>query len=363
MPPYLIYMKKQGTGSVVPGEVLQGELLFTLANPNPYGTSDNDLFGYSVAISGDYAIVGAYAEDDAGGNSSGKAYIFGVLTGTLLHTLDNPTAYGTSAGDNFGFSVAISGNYAIVGARYEDDAGGINSGKAYIFNVLTGTLLHTLDNPNPYGTSFMDNFGYSVAISGDYAIVGAYAEDDAGGNSSGKAYIFGVLTGTLLHTLDNPTAYGTSAGDNFGFSVAISGNYAIVGARYEDDAGGINSGKAYIFNVLTGTLLHTLDNPNPYGTSTSDYFGYSVAISGDYAVLGAYAEDDAGGSGSGKAYIFNVLTGSLVLTIDNPNPYDTSANDSFGGSITISGNKIVIGAQGEDEVGNANSGKAYIYSI
>ena len=73
-------------------------------------------------------------------------------------------------------------------------------------------------------------------------------------------------------TLDNPNAYGTSANDYFGYSVAISGNNCIVGAFYEDDADGDSSGKAYIFNVSTGALLQTLDNPNAYDTSDADYF-------------------------------------------------------------------------------------------
>ena len=156
-------------------------------------------------------------------------------------------------------------------------------------------LVHTLDNPNAYGTSFADRFGRSLAVDGNYAIVGAYFEDDAGGSDSGKAYIFNVTSGALVHTLDNPTAYSTSLVDYFGWSVAISGNSAIVGAYQEDDAGGNASGKAYIFNVTSGALVHTLDNPNAYGTSFADYFGKSVAISGNSAIVGAVGEDDAGG--------------------------------------------------------------------
>ncbi len=338
-------------------------ILHTLDNPNPYGTSASDYFGNSVAISDNYAIVGVYLEDDAGGLNSGKAYIFNVTTGALLHTLDNPNAYGTSQSDFFGRSVAISGNYAIVGAYGEADSGGSQSGKAHIFNVATGALVHTLDNPNAYDTSVGDQFGWSVAISSNYAIVGAYFEDDSGGTSSGKAYIFDVATGTLLHTLDNPSAYGTSAGDRFGYSVAISGNYAIVGVYLEDDAGGLNSGKAYIFNVTTGALTHTLDNPNPYSTSSSDYFGYSVAISGNYAIVGAYLEDDAGGPTSGKAYIFNVTTGALVHTLDNPSAYGTSAGDAFGYAVAISGNYAIVSAYGENDAGGTQSGKAYIFNI
>ena len=343
--------------------VNQGELVNTLNNPNAYGTSASDYFGYSLAISGNYAIVGAYQEDDAGGTGSGKAYIFNVTTGALLHTLDNPNPFGSSVNDYFGYSVAMSGNYAIVGARYEDDSSGNLSGKAYIFNVTTGALLHTLDNPNPFGSSASDYFGWSVAISGNYAIVGAYSEDDSGGTGSGKAYIFNVATGALVHTLDNPNAYSTSANDNFGVSVAIDGNYAIVGANVESDSGGLGSGKAYIFNVTTGALLHTLDNPNAYSTSANDRFGDSVGISGNYAIVGARGEGDAGGTESGKAYIFNVTTGVLVHTLDNPNAFGTSLNDYFGDSVGISGNYAIVCAQYEDESGGSDSGKAYIFNV
>ena len=172
------------------------------------------------------------------------------IDGYLLHTLDNPNPYGTSASDRFGLSVSICDDYAIVGAYFEDepDAIGLESGKAYIFNPSTGALLHTLDNPNAYGQTFNDYFGYSVSICNNYAIVSAYAEEDAGGSTSGKAYIFNPVTGALLHTLDNPNPYGTSANDVFGSSVSISNSHAIVSAYQEDDAGGLNSGKVYIFD-------------------------------------------------------------------------------------------------------------------
>jgi len=355
-----------GYGNVMafePEPSFKGDLLYTLDNPNAYNLSASDLFGASVAIDGNYAIVGAYQEDDASGTDSGKAYIFNVTTGNIVHTLDNPNPYGASTDGWFGISVAIDGNYAIVGAGGEDDAGGTYSGKAYIFNVTTGNLVHTLDNPTPYGTSAGDRFGNSVAIDGNYAIVGAYMEDDASGTQSGKAYIFNVATGNIVQTLDNPNPSGTSAGDQFGFSVAISGNYAIVGAYGEDDAGGADSGKAYIFNVTTGALLQTLDNPNAYSTSAGDYFGYSVAVDGNYVIVAAYNEDDASGTQSGKAYIFNVATGNIVQTLDNPNPSGTSVNDWFGKSVAIDGNYAIVGADGAHDAGETLSGEAYIFDV
>jgi hypothetical protein len=341
-------------------------LLHILNNPNAYSTSAEDGFGRDVAISGNYAIIGASGEDDAGGTGSGKAYIFNVTTGALIHTLNNPNAYAaTAVDDGFGNSVAISGDYAIVGAYQEEDAAGQNSaGRAYVFNVTTGALVHTLDNPNAYDATANDYFGYSVAISGNYAIVSAFGEDDVGGTGSGKAYIFNVTTGALVHTLNNPNAYSTSAGDGFGYSVAISDNYAIIGASGEDDAGGTGSGKAYIFNVTTGVLVYTLNNPNAYSTSVNDSFGNSVAISGNYAIVGAEDEDDAGGFNSGKAYIFNVTTGALVHTLNNPNASYIAGNDRFGNRVTIGGNYAIVGAFAEhDGAAAPSSGKAYIFNV
>ena len=110
---------------------------------------------------------------------------------------------------------------------------------------------------------------------------------------------------TPSKVLNNPNAYGTSDNDYFGYSVSVDGNRIIVSAVYEDDASGANSGKAYIFDATTGSLLHTLHNPNAYGTSADDYFGRAVAISGNLAVIEAYLEDYLG-SGSGSVYVYQI---------------------------------------------------------
>jgi hypothetical protein len=332
-----------------------GDLLHTLSNPNAFSTSAFDFFGSSVSISNNYAIVGAHFEDDAG-SDSGKAYIYNAVSGTLLSTLNNPNPVGNSISDYFGFSVSISDNYAIVGAYLEDAASLVlDAGKAYIYNAATGALLHTLNNPNAYGTASFDYFGYSVAISNSRAIVGAWGEDDAGGTNSGKAYIYNAVTGALLYTLNNPSPVGTS--DSFGLVVGISDNYAIVGAPFEDN----QSGKAYIYNVTTGVLLHTLNNPNAYGTA-ADRFGSSVSISDTYAIVGAYLENDEDGGNVGKSYIFNVLTGVLLQILNNPNAYNTSVGDQFGWDVAISGSQIIVSAPSEDDAGGTSSGKAYIFS-
>ena len=338
----LVFLKSDGK---ITNNSSKELIITTLDNPNPYGISTSDLFGWSVSITESYAIVGTYSEDDAGGTNSGKAYIYDNSTGNLLYTLDNPNPYGTSVNDRFGWSVSITESYAIVGAYREDDAGGTDSGKAYIYDNSTGNLLYTLDNPNAYGTSASDRFGQSISISESYAIVGAYVEGDAGGTNSGKAYIFSTSTGNLLYTLDNPNPYGTSGNDFFGWSVSISESHAIVGAYKEDDAGGTDSGKAYIYSTSTGNLLYTLDNPNAYDTSASDYFGYSVSITESHAIVGVFREDDAGGPDSGKSYIISNLEPPTWLGIAAENISDgASGNVNLPGEINDNQTSLKIGS-------------------
>jgi drug/metabolite transporter superfamily protein YnfA len=318
-------------------------LSFTLNNPAPVA---GDLFGMRVALSGDRAIVGA-SYNDTGATSAGSAYIYDVTTGALLHTLNNPTL---SEFEYFGWSVDIDDNRAIVGAVF-----GNSAGTAYIYDVTTGNLLHTLNNPSPAAG---DRFAESVAISGNRAIVGARA-DDTGATDAGSVYIYDVTTGNLLRTINNPTPQTT---DWFGVSVAIEGNSAIVGAAL-NDPGATDAGSAYIYDVTTGALLHTLNNPTP---QTTDWFGGSVAISGNTAIVGAYS-DNTGGTDAGSAYIYDVTTGNLLHTINNPTP---EANDQFGGSVAISGNTAIIGngngvfiGAGGDNTGATDAGSAYIYDV
>jgi hypothetical protein len=356
-----------GSGKAYIYDLDTNSLLYTLNNPNAFGTSNYDFFGSAVDISSSYAIVGAPGEKKIDESNpdydlTGKAYIYNASTGALLHTLNNPTP-GFTLEEQFGGGVAITNTRAIVSSVGWDTA--TYSGRAYIYNPATGALLYTLTNPNPFSIASADQFGTSVAISDSYAIVGAIGEDDTvgfPGSGSGKAYIYNASTGALLHTLNNPNAYGTAFNDQFGTSVAISDSYAIVGTPQEDDAGGTGSGKVYIFNPATGALIRTLSNPNAFGTPQNDQFGTSVAISGSTVIVGASQEGDAGGSNSGKAYMFDISTGSLLHTLNNPNAYSTSANDSFGRSVAISDLYAVAGAYQEDDAGGSNSGKVYIFS-
>ena len=202
-----------------------------------------------------------------------------------------------AAGDMFGDgqSVGIDGNYSIVGAQNNDDNGS-NSGSAYIFyksGVFTWTEQKKL---LPSDGAETDLFGAAVSISGNYAIVGAYQDDDLGGNA-GSAYIFYKDEGGANNwgQIKKLMASDGEGGDFFGLSVSINGDYAIVGAFGESSVAP-QSGSAYVFYKDQGGAGNwgQVAKIKASDAADGDYFGYSVVISGDYAVAGAYGNDDNG---------------------------------------------------------------------
>lgn len=318
---------------------LAGQEAFKLL---PSDGAANDFFGSSVAIDGGTAIVGVL-EDDDNGLDSGSAYLFAVETGLMTTKL---LANDGAAEDRFGGAVAIEGERAIVGASYDDD-NGLDSGSAYLFDVTTGQQIAKL-LPNDGATA--DDFGTSVAISGSTAIVGAPRDDDNGINS-GSAYLFDLATGQQIAKLLPSDG---AAADLFGYSVAISGNTAIVSALGDDD-NGADSGSVYLFDVTTGQPLAKL---LPSDGALGDRFGVSVAASGTTAIVGAYHDDDNGTS-SGSAYLFDLTNGQQLVKLL---PSDGEAWDYFGRTVAIDGSTAIVGVYGDDENGSF-SGSAYLFAL
>ena len=313
----------------------------------------SDYFGYSVSIDGDYAIVGAIYDDDKGGDS-GSAYIF-HRTGSAWDQQAKLTPDDGAIGDWFGYSVSISGDYAVVGA-YQDDDKGDDSGSAYIFH-RTGSSWTQQAKLTAGDGAASDFFGYSVSIDGNCAIVGAFYDND-NGDASGSAYIFEKPVGDWVDMTQTAklTAGDGAAEDYFGRSVSISGDYAVVGADRDDDSGN-ESGSVYIFEKsaggwedMTETAKLTADDGEE-----SDYFGFSVSIDGDSAVVGAYGDD----GGSGSAYIFQG-TGSAWSQEAKLTADDGATLNYFGISVSIDDDYAVVGAHLDDDNGNA-SGSGYIF--
>ena len=378
-----------------------------------------DSFGQSVAISGDTIVVGAPGEDSnaTGVNGvgtdpdvffeAGAAYVF-VRTGTnwsqqaYLKAADAVGVCTTAGctggcscapGDSFGASVAVSGDTVVVGAPFDDssatgvngnvaDNSTTNSGAAYVF-VRNGTNWTQQAYLKASNTGEFDSFGNAVTVSGDTVVVGASGEDsnattvngDQGNNSAadaGAAYVF-VRNGTSWTQQAYLKAANAQSDDRFGTSIGVADDTVVVGAVQEDStATGVNgdasnngirdAGAAYVFhrNGANWTQSAYLKASNTDKTEQSDFFGTSVAISGNLIVVGARNEDSSAtgvngdgrfnteiNSGAAYAYEFNGTTWAFLAYLKASNTEGLpppSIGDNFGQAVAVADGFVAAGA-------------------
>lgn len=366
--------------------------------------AENDRFSISVAVSGDTAVVGAFNDDHAGGADAGSAYIFvrnaGVWSQQAKLTASDAssgdffgrsvaisgdtvvigTVYAESAyvfvrsggvwtqqakliasdpagGDNFGVRVAISGDTAVIGSYHDDHAAGIDAGSAYVF-VRAGIIWTQQAKLIASDAEASDWFGETVALSGDTAVIGTLLDDNAGGSNAGSAYVF-VRAGTAWAQQAKLTAVDAAANDWFGNSVDVSGNTVVVGAIYDDNPGGIDAGSAYVF-VREGTTWTQQVKLTASDATADDNFGIAAAISDNTVLVGAHANDSAGGN-AGSAYVF-VRSGGVWTEQAQLIASDAATGDGFGYSVSLSDDFVVVGAQGYDDAGS-DTGSAYVFRL
>ena len=356
----------------------------------PLQGEGDDKFGYAVAVDGDTAVIGAYQDDreddamtpdvDESAVDSGAAYVFTRVEGVWEERV-KLTASDGEAYDNFGISVAVSGDTVVIGAS-GDDGAAANSGSVYVFvkpasnggwadwkdladdakDALTAKL--TASDAAP-----LDYFGHSVAVSGDTVLVGAYQDDDEDETEdSGSAYIFVKPVGNGGWTDATETAKLTpddaADDDYFGTSVALDGDTAVIGAPWDDD-NGIDSGSAYVFvKPITGWTTDTGINQTAKLTASKgaagDGFGVSVAVDGDTVVVGAPGEDrkddlttdvvEETVVDAGSAYVFVKPSVGGWARGSEPSQLtaaDGEAGDFFGYSVAV--NIDTFEVQGEEE--------------
>jgi hypothetical protein len=309
-----------------------------------------DLFGYSVAISGDTIVVGSYG-NDAGGSNSGAAYVF-TRSGSAWTQQAKLVAGDAGANDGFGYFLDVSGGSIVIGAPL-DDAPGVDAGSAYVFTGAGATWTEQAKLVAADGAAG-DSFGLTIGIDADTVVVGSAGDDDAG-SAAGSAYVFARSGATWSQQAKLVAADG-AAGDLFGFGVAVDGDIATIGAPNDDDAGS-NSGSAYVF-ARSGGAWTQAAKLGPTDAAPGDKFGISVGVDGPNVVVGA-SGNGAAGSQSGAAYVFN-WTGSTWSELVKLIAADGSIYDQFGFSVAISGD-IVVGAH-YDDAPAGNSGSAYVFT-
>ena len=318
----------------------------------------DDYFGNAVSISGTRVVAGAW-RDDSGDEDSGISYVYdlgGALPEIPVIALDSPLRDST---DHFGSAVAIEGDLVAVGSP-DSDSGATRAGRVSVHDLASSkpaASLASLDNPNP---ALNDAFGAAVAVSGKRVIAGAPGADVAGSANAGMVYVYDFSSGpppSPLLAIPNPAP---AAGDAFGAAVAISGDLVAVGSAL-DDGSAVDSGSVHVFDLSSaspGVPVATIANPDPAADAR---FGCSISLSGNRLAVGAM-KDDTGAANAGIAYLYD-LGGSQatvpILIFPNPGP---ASEDAFGEAVAISGNLLAIGAGGDD-TSAANAGSVYFYDL
>jgi hypothetical protein len=265
-----------------------------------------------------------------------------------VHENAKLTASDGAPGDWFGYSVSISGNVAVLGAFSKGCASGPECGSAYVYRFSPGAPGQWVNEQKLTASdgAAYDYFGLSVSVSGDTAFVGAGGDDcgpipDA---DCGSAYVY-RFNGTNWVQEQKLRALGGAGGDFFGGSVSVSGDVAVVGADLSDCASGIECGSAYVYR-FDGTNWVQEQRLTASDAAAGDTFGHSVSVSGDAIVVGAYRDDCAAGGGSycGSAYVYRFNGTNWVQEQKLP-ASDAPVSDYFGESVSVSGDTIVVGAQ------------------
>lgn len=312
-----------------------------LADPN-----SNDNFGFSVSLSGNTALVGACL-DDVQASDGGSVPVF-VREGETWRELQRLVASDGTAGDRFGRSVAIDGDTAVIGAWF-DDARGFRAGSAYVFS-FDGAAWIQIQKIAGRDTDDLDLFGASVAISGDTIVVGATGAGDEATPGSGVAYVF-VRSGSVWIQEQRLVASDATSGVAFGVSVAISGDTVAVGAPI-DSSLGPESGACYVFDRSNQAWAERQKLLASDGTQ-GDRFGASVALLEGTLLVGAPRSASARPRG-GSAYRFTaaggVFTEAQILV-----PCSGSPGDLFGFAVALSRDRAVVGATNQHE-GDAATG-------
>jgi hypothetical protein len=289
-------------------------------------------FGASVATDGLYAIVGAPHDDTPLGSDRGAVYVY-IREGESWTFTDRLFASDGGEGDQFGISVAISGDTILIGADRYTDGFMFDAGAAYVFVQDANTWTQQARLVASDREQF-DRFGFSASLSGDTAVLGAFHHDVDGVTSSGAAYVFVRQDGQWSEEAQLAPSKGYHGGD-FGFSVAVWGDTAVGGAP---DAGGApdnGPGRAYVFARQNGLWTETaeLASPNP---KTDGAFGISVTVEGQTLAVAERYD-------SGSVHVF-AGDGGQWPYVQTLRPYDPITAGDFGWSVSLEADLMAIGA-------------------
>jgi photosystem II stability/assembly factor-like uncharacterized protein len=318
------------------------------------GATD-DQFGWSVLLaSADTALVGAPNHAVNGNAGQGAVYVFTRSGNTWTKTQTLTASDGTES-DSFGQSLAFDGGNLIIGAPNTGDFQGV----AYIFTESGGTWAE-VQKIEADDAASSTQFGWSVAIQGDTAMVGSIGASVPPTNGVGAVYVFTQSGGTWSQAQKFSSDDGVF-GDSFGWAIALDGNTVIVGANTASPNGLDFSGAAYVFNESGGTWTQAQKLTASNGAEF-DFFGGAGALVGNVALVGSEGSGSDPFSSQGLTYVFT-NSGGTWAEGQHIAASDGQGSDGFGHAIAFDGNKALITAAGATVNGNDSAGASYVFNF
>jgi hypothetical protein len=321
----------------------------------------NDQFGYSVAVDGNTAVVGAWVNDQTAGADAGAVYVF-LRNGASWAQQGAPIVPADVAeNDTFGKSVAISGDTLVVGSPFATTAAGGMSGAAYVYvrNAGVWSLQQKLFDDDAGIGDGNDRFGFAVSVLGDTLIVGAPSDDTTTPtaiSNCGAAHVYTRSAGVWTKQA-RLQASDRAQDDEFGNAVDLSSDQALVGAEYDDTTGGADAGSAYYFTRSAGVWTQQTRLGSSAGAATGLQFGHAVAIDG-----GTMAVSEHNRSGNAGAVQVFVGSGGVWNPQQLLTASDGESGDVFGHALDLRGDSILVGAYlAETTVGQVDRGTGYLF--
>lgn len=311
----------------------------------PSGAS---IFSRNISYDGRYVL-----STDLGNN--GKAYLFDTELNTSS-IVTNPDSY-VSAYDDFGDGAAlVKDGYIWIGSQGEEvlQNGTLFNGQGVVYRWSINDLNnYTIFNlPSIVTQRSFSTFGAAIASNSQFTLISSGERNTFGQNNMGAVYVYDNNM-NFIRRIPHPN---NRAGAAFGLQIKLNNNnIALISSPYD-----IDGGKAYLYNIETGTLLNVFNNPNLYNDATLDNFARDIALSSTHCAINAFSETD--GTNTGIVYVYRLSDYGLVSTILNPNIRGGGVDD-FSRSIAITDTYIYIGSPYETNVNNSQAGVIYIYSL
>ncbi|MDG2424232.1 MAG: GC-type dockerin domain-anchored protein, partial [Phycisphaerales bacterium] len=329
------------------------ELVYEYTERAKILASDGDIednFGISISMDGDLALVGARHQDDLG-TDSGGVYIFERTDDWSWQEVGQFYGSDTVEGDVFGVGVSLDGSRAAIGASGDDAQGGYRTGSVYIFEQDSDGVWIEVDKISAPAGLVNNVFGDDVSLDGDRLLIGVTLDDDVA-NNAGAAFIYERnAKGEWIQQAKLLASDGQEA-HYFGNCVALDGDTAVIAAsKYDGDIGLV-----YQYARQSDGTWVEVGRVALFDGVSGDVLGQDVGLSGDLLMVSSFRD-------GGLVHIFEQAEIGDWTEVDRLSSSDIEPGDSFGRGLTFQGNTLLAAAEGDTNDGGEGAGAFYVFAL